>query len=380
MMFARNFWVLSLALLMTQPTFAANEESDTGPGSRACRDNLEDVADELQRLQDRALSTSSQNNNDNVNNSTTQNGSGGGGGGNPLADVMNKMAEGQQKMAQIAQQAAEQANQLENERFKQLNTLNDKIHDFRKQDFKRRQEIKNAETAKKKKESEIRIACYRKAEEDYNKEFAANALLASQGNYQVNSLSNMKGTTKRMKATLSLHRRRCLNSDITREEMKNVEAEYETKMHNFKIANEEINSDITYTQSKIGMVETHIGGQKAQLAAQAEAQMAAQKQQNQMQMMAMAFGALTTSSAKQEEQKAAERFQDVDEILRNWDDIVMKCSNSTSDFYEVPYDVYPRFTKVNNACRGSAATTSPCVKSSGEASPTRPVPSTTRSS
>lgn len=346
---------LFLASLCTAMTVLAAAE--TGPASRACSDKLDEVAGEIADLrnnQDIAPASAG----------ATQNGQ-----QSPLADLVKKISDGQKAQSELAIKAAEQQRELNNERFRQLNELNDKIHDFNKSDFKRRMEIKNAQTAKKAADSDTLKKCYLKAEEQFNAEMGINEAKSATGNFEVTSMSRVKGTSKRMNAKLSLNNRKCLANPVTQQEFRDAEDALAAKIHNFELAQEEIISDVSFTQSKIALVENHIGGQKAELAGQIDMQMAQQRQQMMMDLMALDFAKMSTSSASDARADSARRLLDADAIVRYWEKIVITCKNSDSRPWEVPADIYLRFSKVNSACRGESSATSPCVKSSGQMSP-----------
>jgi hypothetical protein len=355
--FIGKFFIFALLCSLGSSTWAA----DAAAGA-ACQSALDQAGRDLANKRDASapVSTSSTDGQQQAS--------------NPISDIISKMSEGQQKQAELAQKAAEQAQKLANDRYTQLNEINDKIHEFQKGDFKRRMEIKDAQTALKKQQSMIRIKCQAKAEADYQAEFDKNNKLSQQAQYQVSDIGHMAGTDKRMQQSLALYKRRCLTNPATLEEMQNVQDEYDGKIHNFKIVAEEIASDINYTESKIDLVNEHFVSQQNDLQASLAAQQAALQQQQQMQMMQLGFAMLTSAAGQSSDNQAAAEFHSADEVLRNWEQLQARCLNNYSKPFAVPYDLVPIFGPVNTACRASGGK---CVESSGKSS--TPTPSTSTS-
>jgi hypothetical protein len=352
------------SFMITTLMFAAPSFADPGSGdpsdSPECKQSLANAHDDLERIVNRQ--------DDNNSTSTASADDKEGGGGNPMMEMVNQIAQGQQKQAELAQKAVDQNRQLDNERFKQLNDINDKIHEFEKGDYKRRMSIQDAGTKLKKEQSTIRISCNKKAEDDYNAEFTRLNGLSATSTYQVSNMSRMSGTDKRMRASLSVYRRRCMSDPTTREQLQNVQDEYDSKMHNFQIAAEEINSDVSYTRGKIGLLEAHMADQKRQLASSLAQQQAALQQQQQMQMMGMAMGMMTASSEGEAEEKDAEEFRSADQTLKQWEDIYKTCRNAIGETAapKVPTDIYHVFVEVNESCRGDSGLK--CVRDSNKES------------
>ncbi len=356
-MILKSFIFKFFIITLTTFSFAANAADESGDpsASQACKDELSNAKDDLERIV-YSSNNSTQTASTGTNNAEAQQPQ------DPMSQMVQAITQTQQKQAELAKQALEQNRQLDNERFKQLNDLNDKIHEFERGDYKRRQAIKDAETAMKKQKLEVSLKCHAKAEEEYNKEFDRINTLSQTSNFVVSDISRMSGTNKRMQKTLSYYKRRCMTNPATREQLEFVQSEYDSKIHNFQIAAEEIASDVSYTQGKILLVEQHMMDQKRQMAQAQAMQQAALQQQMQMQMMQSMFGMMSGASAQQQQAQSDKEFRSADETLRQWEDIMKQCRNATSNNVRVPADVYHVFAEVNEACRGDSGLR--CVENS----------------
>jgi len=361
-----------MAFIAGSSAWAASSGTGDPSGSQQCKDELSKTHDRLEDMVNQS------NNNNNVQTSSTNgDGSNGnsGGGSNPMAQMMQQMAQSQQAEAQLAQQQADKMQQIDNDAYNQMNQINDKIHDFQKGDYKRRMDIENASTELKKKQADIRIACQAKAEQQYNQQFGDLAKAAAAQQYAVSDMSRMSGTSSRMKGSLAVFKRRCLTNPATRDQLQEAQDEYDSKIHNFQIAAEEIQSDVSYTESKIGLLEGHVAQQKQQMMDQMAQQRQSLQQQMQMQMIGSALSMMTASSDNNTQQKTDKQFNSAYDTLQHWDDIYQKCRNFASDADAVPSDIFHMFSEVNDACRGTP--TVQCVKSSNQESVRSPTGTTT---
>lgn len=356
-----------LFVLNASVAFAAEPEMDEE--TKKCMDVLEEANDELADVQRQAQITPA---------SYNQNGQQQGT-GNPMADAINKINEGNQKMAELQQKAAEQQRQLMNEEFKQLNEIDDKIHEFRKGDYKRRAEIKNAQTAKKRAEAEIRIKCNEQGENEYAALLKVNNELSARSRFESSNMGRMAGTNKRMREQQNYFVRRCLANAKTQEAFQIVQDEYDGKIHNFKIMQEEQLFDINHQESKIEKVQGHMAYQRRDLAANVEMQKAALKQSQTMNLIGLGMSLMTSSAGASDRQGAAATFVSADHVAQNWRVIEERCMAGGNQFFEVPSDLSYIFTKVNKACRRGGD--QDCVRSSGRQSvPRQQTPTTTQSS
>jgi hypothetical protein len=306
------------------------------------------------------------------------------GGESPISQMMNQMAQNNQQMAEIQKQEAElkkqqmeQMRQVDTEQYKQMMEVEDKIHEFQRQDYERRIKIRDAEAAKKKEEAKMRIACQAKAEGQYLELITNNNKAAVKTNYAVNSLSKARGTKNRMRSMRKVYYSKCMSDPSTQEGLQMLVDELDSKLGNLKIKQEEILSDVAYQKAKVPKMLAHMDEQRryvsevGSMQEQAlKAQADAMQQQQQMQMMGMAFGLLTSSANSGERLQSAGNVNSADEILNSWDNFKLLCLNDDQRAMDVPSDLTGIFSEVNRKCRPSSVENpqNGCVRNNGKPS------------
>lgn len=290
--------------------------------------------------------------------------------GSPIADMMNKINEGNQKKAELIKQQMEQERQINTEQFKQITDIEDKLHDIKKEKSKLPIEIKNAEFARKKQEAEIRMKCQERAQKEYDQMILNNSTLASKSQYAVNSLSQVRGTRDRMTSQRKLFYNRCIADPTTQEALQLAIDELDTKLYNFNIQAGVHNSDLEYTKSKIPKLVAHMDEQRRYVAQSTDIQMNALDQQQQMNQMGMMFAVFSSAMNSNGRQQAAQTFNSADQILNGWENLSRYCANSTTAVFEVPSDMIGIFGSVNRYCKPESVQdpNKACVRSSNRPS------------
>lgn len=338
---------------------------------KKCADAIDTAYRDIQRMRDNQAAAAANNvNTANTNGQQQQQGS-----GNPIADMMNKIAEGNQKKAELVKQQLEQERQINTEQFKQITDIEDKVREIEKEKSKLPIEIKNAEFARKKQEAEIRMKCQARAQQEYDKLIEGNSLLSQNSRYMVNSLSQVRGTRNRMTSQRKLFYQRCINDPTTQEAMQLAIDELDTKLYNFNIQSGIHNADLEYTKSKVPKLVAHMDENRRYVAQATDIQMNALDQQMQMQQMGAMFAVFSSAMNSNGRQQASASFNSADQVLNGWENLRIKCANPTGEVFEVPSDMIGYFSPVNRYCRPTSEQdpSKACVRSNNRPSvkPTR---------
>ncbi|MCB9072586.1 MAG: hypothetical protein H6623_03125 [Bdellovibrionaceae bacterium] len=291
--------------------------------------------------------------------------------GNPITDMANKMAQGDQKMAELQKQQLEQMHKVDQEQAKQMEKIDDKIHEFQRADYDRRMKIKEAESAKRQTDSKIRKQCRANANTNYAKLLEINSGLAAKTTYKVTSMSQASGTRARLKQKKKDFYNECMVDPSTQEDLSSAEDELNTKLNNFKIKREEILSDVAYQEAKIPKMLAQMDDERRYIAQSTAMQANAIEKAQQQAMMGMAFAMMTSLTNSNGRVQAAGTSQNSNDILNRWPSIKSICMNEQqAQPEEVPSDLLGIFDPVNKACRPLAAKEGRegCVRSSGRQS------------
>ncbi len=327
----------------------------------------------LDRAYDRMLderSSNSQKVNTSSNNADNSSNNSSGGGGNAVGDLVNKIAEGNQKKAELMKQKMEQDRQINTEQYKQVMSIEDKEREIAKEKSKLPIEIKKAEFERKKAEAEVRMKCQAQAQKSYDDLIGVTALKVKASQLSSNSLSSVRGSKSRMRSKRKEFYDRCMADPTTQDVLQLAIDELDMKLYNFNIQAGIYNADLEYTRSKLPKLVNHMDEQRRYVAQATDLQINAVDQQQQQQQMGLMFAVLTSAATSGTRQKAAASYSSADEILNNWESIQKKCLNPDYRPYEVPSDLYGAFREVNEVCRPSSVNNpeTACVKSSGRSS------------
>lgn len=327
----------------------------------------------LDRANDRILEERA-NNSERVNSASTNNAdnssSGSSSGGNPIGDMVNKIAEGNQKKAELMKQKLEQERQINTEQYKQVMAIEDKEREIAKEKSKLPMEIKKAEFDRKKAEAEVRMACQARAQKEYDALIATTQAKVSASRLSVNSLSSVRGSKSRMRSKRKEFYNRCMSDPTTQDTLQLAIDELDMKLYNFNIQAGIYNSDLEYARSKLPKLVSHMDEQRRYVAQSTDLQMNAIDQAQKNNQMGLMFAVLTSAAGSTSRKKAATTFNSADHILNNWELIQKKCMNPDYEPFKVPSDLYGIFREVNEVCRPTS-TTNPdnaCIKNSGQTS------------
>jgi hypothetical protein len=353
----KNIKTLALLLLVaaafTAPAAVAEQLSDSGEDSdqvKACKSALNDAEDDLinKVKTNSALAPAS---------TEAQE--------NPVAKILEKQAEITQKRAELNQQKIEKKGQLADEQYKQASAIDDKLHEYRQEEPKLRQEVTTIQLAKQKLCTDIINKCWDKADEEYAALYEQNSALAASTNFKTNSLQFARGTGNRMIAQKQVFYNLCLAKPQTQNSFKMATEEVNAKMKNLKIETEKNLSDICYIESKIPDMNANFAQKYADLEASAATQEQALNQASMLQMAAAAMSMSTASAGADSGGEAAATMRSARETLDKFRAIRIQCLNATSNPIDVPDDVYVDiFLAVNKACRPDSSPGQYCVRSS----------------
>lgn len=287
---------------------------------------------------------------------------------NPIAQLIQKMGENQAKMSELEVKRLEELKKIDNEQYQKGMELQDKLHEFRRGDYQRRQEINNAENEKEKAKSDVRIACSNAAKEEYEKLLATNQVKAAQTRFETSNLGEARGTRNRMKGQRNYFYQKCLADPASVEKINQIENTLLSKMKNFKIKAEEISADIKYTEGKIPALQAHMNDQRAFVEQSSALRMEALQKQQDAQMMAMMMQSLSIASTQDGRNQSAGQFNSAAEVLQNLDKVWKQCNQSNGGGYAIPANLVSYFRDANKYCNYQ------CVQSNGqiEQSPQKP--------
>lgn len=358
-------FILIVGILNAQYALAADGERgnyglNENRDEKKCKEAIEDATTKLQeKVEKQGTSVSSTF-------SPTPN--------NPIAQLIQKMGENQAKMADLEVKRLEELKKVDNDQYQKGMELQDKLHEFRRGDYQRRQEINNAENEKEKAKSEVRIACSNAAKEEYEKLLAANQAKASMTRFETTNLGEARGTRNRMKGQRNYFYQKCLADPASTEKIAQIENTLTSKMKNFKIKAEEIASDIKYTEDKIPLLQAHMNDQRDFAEQTSAMRMNALQKQQDAQMMALMMQSLSIASNQDARNQSAGQFNSAAEVLQNMDKVWQQCNQSNGGGYAIPVNLMSYFRDANNYCNYQ------CVQSNGQIeSPQRPNPGTKQS-
>lgn len=363
----RKASLLSCALVATFTVAASPSHAELTEKQKECGKALDRAYSKM--LEERNAS-SEKVNSASTNNADNQN-SGGSNAGSAVSDMVNKIAEGNQKKAELLKQKMEQERQVNTEQFKQVMALEDKEREIAREKSKLPIEIKDAEFEKKKVEAETRMKCQGQAEKQYQAllENTANRVSASQ--HTVNSLSAARGTNARMRSKRKEFYNKCMADPNTQDLLQLAIDDLNRKLHKFNVQSGIFNSDLEYTRSKLPKLVGHMDEQRRYIAQTTDLQMDALDQAQKQAEMGLMFAVLSSASSSGERQKSAANYSSADEVLNNWELIQRKCLNDDyGNPYSVPSDLLGAFGEVNRVCKPSSVENpeNACVKSNGQPS------------
>ena len=300
---------------------------------------------------------------------TSSNNSTGSASSNPIAQLMQKQAETEGKRMDLEVKHLEEMNKIKNEEFNQRMQLQDKIHEYRRGEYNRRQEIVKAEQERRAAHAAIRVECRQQSRKRYNDMLAVNRTRAGATRFETQSTGAARGTRFRMKQQRNVFYSECMSDPETLEKQKLADDALTTKMQSYKVKAEEIAADIQYTENKIPQLEAQMQSQRDHVNKVTDMRREALEQQAQTQRMAMMMQALTIATSQGQRNESAANFSSAQQALDNMDQIRNHCMNSNLQArgIEVPRDVIQHFERANRVCPATR-----CASSNGAASePTR---------